>query len=57
MNEGDFSMIWKNRVFTKMFAAYGLSTLGAWFDFIAVAILLGFVWQADPMTMALLPIM
>ncbi|NGQ96672.1 MFS transporter [Brevibacillus sp. SYP-B805] len=50
-------MLWKNRVFVRLFAAYGLSTLGDWFDFIAVSVLLGFHWQADPMTMALLPLM
>lgn len=50
-------MLWKNRVFMKMFFAYGLATLGGWFDFVAVAILFGFVWQADAMTIALLPIM
>jgi len=49
-------MLWKHRVFRKLFAAYGLSTLGDWFDFIAVSILLGFVWKADPMTIALLPL-
>ncbi len=50
-------MLWKNRIFMKMFAAYGLSTLGDWFDFIAVSILLGYVWKAEPMTLALLPLM
>jgi predicted MFS family arabinose efflux permease len=50
-------MLWKNRIFMKMFASYGLSTLGDWFDFIAVSILLGFVWRADPMTIAMLPLM
>lgn len=49
-------MLRKNKTFRKLFLAYGLTTLGDWFDFIAVTILLGFVWQADPMTMALLPI-
>jgi predicted MFS family arabinose efflux permease len=50
-------MLWKNRTFMRMFTAYGLSTLGDWFDFIAVSILLGFVWKAEPMTIALLPLM
>lgn len=39
-----------------LFFSYGLSTLGDWFDFIAISILLGFVWKVDPMTMAFLPI-
>jgi len=50
-------MLWKNGLFVRMFAAYGLSTLGDWFDFIAVSILLGYVWRADPLTLALLPLM
>ncbi|WP_419878455.1 MFS transporter [Brevibacillus centrosporus] len=49
-------MLRENKTFRILFFAYGLSTLGDWFDFIAVSILLGFVWKADPMTMALLPI-
>ncbi|WP_255433465.1 hypothetical protein [Brevibacillus sp. LEMMJ03] len=49
-------MLWNNRVFIRMFAAYSLSTLGDWFDFIAVTMLLGYVCQADPMLMALLPL-
>lgn len=49
-------MLQKNKAFRTLLTAYGLSTLGDWFDFIAVAIFLGYVWEADPMTMALLPI-
>ncbi|MDF2679135.1 MAG: arabinose transporter permease [Brevibacillus sp.] len=49
-------MLRENKTFRILFFSYGLSTLGDWFDFIAVSILLAFVWQADPMTMALLPI-
>ncbi|TGV17788.1 arabinose ABC transporter permease, partial [Mesorhizobium sp. M00.F.Ca.ET.186.01.1.1] len=48
-------MLQKNKAFRTLLTAYGLSTLGDWFDFIAVAIFLGYVWEADPMTMALLP--
>ncbi|WP_188067183.1 MFS transporter [Brevibacillus brevis] len=49
-------MLKENRTFRTLFVSYGLSTLGDWFDFIAVSILLGFVWKVDPMTMALLPV-
>ncbi|WP_372631215.1 MFS transporter [Cohnella sp.] len=45
-----------NRAFAKMFAAYGLAAFGDYLDFIAVSIVMGFVWKADPMTMALLPL-
>lgn len=49
-------MLKKNRSFAKMFAAYGLSAFGDYFDFMAVSILLGFVWKADAMTIALYPL-
>ncbi len=45
-----------NRTFAKMFAAYGLSAFGDYLDFIAVSIVLGFVWRVDAMTMSLLPL-
>ncbi|RIX52128.1 MFS transporter [Paenibacillus nanensis] len=49
-------MLRKNRSFAKIFAAYGLSAFGDYFDFMAVSILLGFVWKADAMTIALYPL-
>jgi len=49
-------MLRTNRTFAKMFAAYGLSAFGDYFDFMAISILLGFVWKVDAMTMALLPL-
>lgn len=49
-------MLKNNRSFAKMFTAYGLSAFGDYFDFMAVSILLGFVWKADAMTIALFPL-
>lgn len=49
-------MLKSNRSFAKMFTAYGLAAFGDYFDFMAVAILLGFVWKADAMTIALVPL-
>ncbi|MFF2889359.1 MFS transporter [Paenibacillus sp. NPDC057967] len=49
-------MLKKNRSFAKMFAAYGLAAFGDYFDFMAVSILLGFIWKADAMTLALVPL-
>jgi len=49
-------MLANNRSFRKLFAAYGLAAFGDYFDFMAVSILLGFVWKADAMTIALLPL-
>lgn len=45
-----------NRTFARMFTAYGLSAFGDYFDFMAVSILLGFIWKVDAMMMALLPL-
>jgi predicted MFS family arabinose efflux permease len=49
-------MLRSNRSFTKMFLAYGLSAFGDYFDFMAVSILLGFIWKVDAMTVALMPL-
>lgn len=49
-------MLRRNHSFAKMFAAYGLSAFGDYFDLIAISILMGFVWKADAMTVALLPL-
>ncbi|GAA4711577.1 MFS transporter [Brevibacillus fulvus] len=50
-------MLRQNRSFRNLFIAYALATLGSWFDFIAIAILLAYVWHADPLTIGLLPLM
>lgn len=39
-----------------MFAAYGLSAFGDYFDFMAISILMGFIWHSNAMTVALLPL-
>ncbi|RJE86252.1 MFS transporter [Paenibacillus sp. 1011MAR3C5] len=49
-------MLKNNRSFAKMFTAYGLAAFGDYFDFMAVSILLGFIWKADAMTIALVPL-
>lgn len=54
--QGEFRMLRSNRSFAKMFFAYGLSAFGDYFDFMAVSILMGFIWQSDPMTIALIPL-
>ncbi len=48
--------IWKNRVFTRLFAAYTVSTLGDWIDHIAIVMLFGYVWRANPVLVALIPV-
>ena len=48
--------VWHNPLFVKMFTAYSLSTFGDWFDMIAIQVLLAYVWNTDPMIIALLPL-
>jgi MFS family permease len=48
--------LWKNRVFTKMFASYSISSFGDWFDMTALLILFSYIWHADPFLIALVPI-
>ncbi|MBL0387763.1 MFS transporter [Tumebacillus sp. ITR2] len=49
-------MLRKNKPFQRLFIAYALSTLGDWFDMMAISVLIGYVWNADPMIMALVPL-
>ncbi len=49
--------IWKDRNFIKFFSANALSNLGNWFDFVSVLILFRYTWKADPMLIALIPVM
>jgi MFS transporter, DHA3 family, macrolide efflux protein len=51
------SSIWRNQDFIKFFSANALSNLGNWFDFIAVLILFKYTWNAEPMLIALIPVM
>jgi DHA3 family macrolide efflux protein-like MFS transporter len=46
----------QNRAFLSAFAAHICSSLGDWFDFIALLTLFTYVWNADPLTMAMLPV-
>jgi MFS family permease len=54
--ENQAKTIWRNPLFVKMFTAYSLSTFGDWFDMIAIQVLLAFVWNTEPMVIALLPL-
>ena len=49
--------IWRNSNFIKFFSANTLANLGNWFDFVGVLILFRYTWNADPMLIALIPIM
>jgi len=49
--------VWRNRIFTKMYSAYAISSFGDWFDAFAIEILVAFRWRADPYMIALIPVM
>ncbi|WP_160917773.1 MFS transporter [Pseudalkalibacillus hwajinpoensis] len=49
--------IWQDRNFIRFFSANALSNFGNWFDFVAVLVLFRYTWKADPMLIALIPVM
>ena len=49
--------IWHNRNFIKFISANALANFGNWFDFVGVLILFRYSWNADPLLIALIPIM
>lgn len=49
--------LWSNRVFSRMFAAFTLSSVGDWFDMIAIMTLFSFVWKVEPLYVSLIPLM
>lgn len=49
--------IWRDKNFISFFSANALSNFGNWFDFIAVLILFRYTWKADPMLIAIIPVM
>ncbi|QHW29919.1 MFS transporter [Paenibacillus rhizovicinus] len=48
--------IWKNRVFTRMFAAYAGAAMGEWFDGIAIQVLIVYRWGVGPVTLSWIPV-
>ncbi|WP_171051820.1 MFS transporter [Alteribacter natronophilus] len=48
--------IWTNRNYVKLFTSYSISTLGQFFDMIAVFLIFSYVWQAEPWMIALIPV-
>lgn len=48
--------VWKNHTFRKLFSAYGISSFGGWFDYIAIMAIVTFEWKSSPLLIALLPI-
>ncbi|NEU26537.1 MFS transporter [Paenibacillus polymyxa] len=48
--------IWRNGRFRRMFAAHTAASFGDWFDAIAIQVLVAYRWEADPMLIALIPV-
>lgn len=48
--------IWRNSVFMRIFASYSVSIMGNYFDSVALMIMFGFLWQAEPIVIALIPV-
>ncbi|AZS17082.1 MFS transporter [Paenibacillus lutimineralis] len=57
ISTGPQTSVWRNRIFTKMYSAYAISSFGDWFDAFAIEILVAFRWRADPLMIALIPVM
>ncbi|WP_078392505.1 MFS transporter [Shouchella patagoniensis] len=48
--------IWEVPGFPKLFASYSISIIGQWFDMVAIMIVFGYIWNADPFLIALIPV-
>lgn len=40
--------IWNNKMYLLLFSSYTISTLGKFFDILAVMLMFSYVWQAEP---------
>ncbi|PWK14317.1 MFS transporter [Tumebacillus permanentifrigoris] len=49
-------MLWSNKPFQRLFISYTFSTLGDWFDMMAMTVMIGYVWNSDPMILAMVPL-
>ncbi|MBH5320942.1 MFS transporter [Paenibacillus sp. GSMTC-2017] len=45
-----------NRKFRLIFSSYSLATFGDWFDMLAIQVLVAYRWGADPLMIALIPV-
>ncbi|WP_158234699.1 MFS transporter [Lentibacillus sediminis] len=48
--------IWKNRTYLILFSSYAISTMGKYFDSLAVILLISYGWAAEPWMIALIPV-
>lgn len=45
--------IWNNKMYLLLFSSYTISTLGKFFDILAVMLMFSYVWQAEPWLISL----
>ncbi|AZK48919.1 MFS transporter [Paenibacillus lentus] len=57
MTHHERSSLLSIRSFRSMFAAYALASFGDWFDALAIQVLVAYRWGADPIMLALIPVM
>lgn len=43
-------------LYRRLLFSYGISSFGRWFDLVAMMIIFGYVWEADPLIIALIPV-
>ena len=48
--------IWNNKMYLLLFSSYTISTLGKFFDILAVMLMFSYVWQAEPWLISLNPV-
>ncbi len=48
--------IWRNSIFMRIFASYSVSIMGNYFDSVALMIMFGYLWQAEPIVIAFIPV-
>ncbi|MCK8485734.1 MFS transporter [Paenibacillus sp. MBLB2552] len=54
--QAGFSGLLRNKIFTRIYAAYTAATFGDWFDMLAIQVLVGYRWEAGPLMLALIPV-
>ncbi|GAF64850.1 putative MFS transporter [Bacillus sp. TS-2] len=48
--------LWDIPGYGRLFASYSISTIGQWFDMVALMIIFGYVWVVEPFMLALIPV-
>ncbi|TPE67283.1 MFS transporter [Halalkalibacterium halodurans] len=48
--------LWQQPGYKKLFTSYSISMVGQWLDLVALLVLFGYVWNADPLLLAFIPI-